>query len=348
MPGRGPPEHKIIYLPDSSMGHGSAISWDDHLSFNTQSSSQWDSLCHYQHQPTGLAYNGYRPTKESLAAASSSDAPTLEHWHDRGGLVARGVLIDFKAYADDTGLPFHAYSGTAITPAQLEACAAHQGVEFHPGDLLIVRTGATEIIDNITAEQFGQMMQSAGGVGLSGLEGSEDMARWLWNKRFAGVASDSNALEVYPPVKPDGTKGNVDDLGKSYSPPLPPLFPHSSYWRTTLLTICLCSSSPVHAWLLRDAHRRAVGSQPALEVLPREEAVLLHVDVCAPEPPWPDWVSSQCYRDSMIPETSWTYIISYNESIYLDIIRLDKYILHEMSHYSHGLDLSYIMFLRDK
>ncbi|KAL6862569.1 hypothetical protein ACO1O0_002804 [Amphichorda felina] len=215
MPGRPPPEHKILYLPDAETGHCPAISWDDHLSFNTQCSSQWDSLCHYQHQPTGLAYNGFRPTKESLAAASAStstDAPTLEHWHQRGGVVARAVLVDFKAYTEDKGTPFHAFDGSSITVDQLEACAAHQGVEFRPGDVLIVRTGATEILDNLPPHMFEQMIQPDSGAGISGLEGSEDMARWLWNKRFAGAAADNSSLEVYPPKKPDGTVGDTEDL----------------------------------------------------------------------------------------------------------------------------------------
>jgi hypothetical protein len=205
IPGRAPPEHTIDYKPDT-MGSYSGISWDDHLSFNTQSSSQWDSLCHFQHQPSGLAYNGFKPTKDSLAAASSStshDAPTIDHWHSRGGLVARGVLVDYKAF-----------DGTSISPADLEACAAHQGVEFLPGDVLIVRTGSTQIIDHLSPEQI---QQPVGAAALAGVEGSENTARWLWNKRFAAVASDSNAFEVFPPVKPDGTKGSSADLGKLLS-----------------------------------------------------------------------------------------------------------------------------------
>lgn len=213
IPGRGPPEHKILYLPES-MGPDTGISWDDQLTFNTQGSSQWDSLCHFQHQPTGLAYNGFKTTKDSLAAASTSaskDAPTLDHWHQRGGLVARGVLIDYKAYTEDKGISFHAFDGTSITPDDLEACAAHQGVEFRPGDLLIVRTGATEVLESITLEQMAQM---PGPFAIAGMEGSENTARWLWNKRFSAVAGDSNSFEVFPPVKPDGTKGHAADLGK--------------------------------------------------------------------------------------------------------------------------------------
>jgi hypothetical protein len=36
----------------------------DQIEFNTQCSSQWDSLCHYNHQPTGLGYNGVKGSIE--------------------------------------------------------------------------------------------------------------------------------------------------------------------------------------------------------------------------------------------------------------------------------------------
>ena len=48
-------------------------------------------------QETKLAYNGIEVTKEALSVTRTSEnrMPTLDHWHQNGGLVARGVLIDF-------------------------------------------------------------------------------------------------------------------------------------------------------------------------------------------------------------------------------------------------------------
>ena len=34
------------------------------IEFNTQCSSQWDSLCHFNHQETGTAYNGLKGSVE--------------------------------------------------------------------------------------------------------------------------------------------------------------------------------------------------------------------------------------------------------------------------------------------
>ena len=212
IPGRPPPEHKILHLPES-MNPGVGESWDDSFTFNTQNSSQWDSLCHYQHQPSGLAYNGFNPSHDTLAAqnSKSNPAPTLDHWHERGGLVARGVLLDYKAYTEDMGIPFHAFDGTRVKVADLEACALHQGLELEAGDVMIVRLGGTEIIESLEKEQILQMM---GAYQLSGVDGSEEMARWIWNKRFAAVAGDSQAFERFPPVRPDGTEGGLNELGR--------------------------------------------------------------------------------------------------------------------------------------
>ncbi|UNI16995.1 hypothetical protein JDV02_003377 [Purpureocillium takamizusanense] len=211
--GRGPAKHNVIYLPDAwgeAVVPPDAPSWDDELSFNTQSSSQWDSLAHVQHPGSGLAYNGNKPTKENLSAetTAANTQPTLDHWHEHGGLAGRGVLLDYKLYAEETGFSFHPFAGDLITVDNLEACARHFGVEFRYGDVLLVRTGATEAISNPTPKDL-EMMEAHR---QSGLDGTINTARWLWNRRFAAVASDAMALEAWPPVKADGTHGNLGDV----------------------------------------------------------------------------------------------------------------------------------------
>ncbi|KAF5550120.1 hypothetical protein FPHYL_9442 [Fusarium phyllophilum] len=212
IPGRLAAQHKILYIPESmaALPFEQGKSWDDELSFNTQCSSQWDSLCHFQHQDSGLAYNGANPDKEALSIDSteSNKMPTLDHWHSRGCIAGRGVLIDYASYAEEKGIVFHAFDGNRITVEDLEACAAHQNVEFQPGDILIVRTGATEVVDNMNPADLGKMAAAK----LTGLHGCEETARWLWNKRFAAAASDSNSFEAYPPLKPDGSIGGMKDL----------------------------------------------------------------------------------------------------------------------------------------
>eukprot|EP01113_Clastostelium_recurvatum_P035188 TRINITY_DN4869_c0_g1_i4.p1 TRINITY_DN4869_c0_g1~~TRINITY_DN4869_c0_g1_i4.p1 ORF type:complete len:350 (+),score=68.69 TRINITY_DN4869_c0_g1_i4:39-1088(+) len=208
IPGRKKPAHSIHSLREAGLidAHG----WDDEIDFNTQCSSQWDSLIHWHHQPSGLAYNGAQPTKESLAAQTTSHntLPTLDHWHARGGLVGRGVLIDFKEYQLSKGIDYKASHPHRITVADIEAVAKHQGVEFKQGDIFILRTGFTE-------EMSGPGMMEAlmrMGQGLTGVHGSEDTARWFWNHHFSAVASDNMAFEALPPLKEDGTPAGYNEL----------------------------------------------------------------------------------------------------------------------------------------
>ncbi|RCI10168.1 hypothetical protein L249_8626 [Ophiocordyceps polyrhachis-furcata BCC 54312] len=217
--GRKSPEHRIFYLPDTMPDfpkHASA--WDDELDFNTQSSSQWDSLCHVQHTSSGLSYNGFRPDAVALRGTRSTAenaVPTLDHWHSRGAMVARGILLDYKAYAEQAGIAFDPLAGHAIAVTDLEAAAAHFNLVFRPGDVLILRIGTTQALDTLHAEAGAEAARASLAEKphrCSGLVGSEETARWLWNHRFAAVASDSFALEVIPPVLPDGSEGGMANL----------------------------------------------------------------------------------------------------------------------------------------
>jgi hypothetical protein len=146
--------------------------------------------------------------------------PTLDHWHAHGGLVARGVLIDYKAWYDQKAAAegksgedatCHPLGGHRIKVADLEAVAREQNVEFHSGDVLIVRTGATEVFEDPTPADFAMLQK----IQLSGVEGNMETVKWLWNRHFAAVASDNLAFEALPPVKENGEPAEMEKLGKS-------------------------------------------------------------------------------------------------------------------------------------
>lgn len=188
------------------------IGMDDELEFNTQGSSQWDGLVHFAHQPTGLYYNGFKPTAESLSASSTSETgeewPCMSTWTKRGGLVGRGVLLDYRAYAESQGIQFTPFTGQVISIEDLEAVAKFQGTEFKEGDILLVRTGFTEDLEGKNADE--QTAQFGAGA-ISGVRGHVDTARWVWDRHFAAVASDTIAFEHIPARghdwKPDENAG---------------------------------------------------------------------------------------------------------------------------------------------
>ncbi|KAL5041444.1 hypothetical protein BDW71DRAFT_201361 [Aspergillus fruticulosus] len=205
-------KHTISSFQDTPVKlHG----FDDEVSFNTQCSSQWDSLVHFAHQPSGFSYNGVKPTKEGLLQADTPfhkdpDLPTLDHWHSRGGLVGRGVLLDYQAYADAHGRKYSPFEAHKITVTDLDAVAKWEHVELRQGDIVIVRSGFTKgLQDAATPEKQAECMATHRAVGV---EGNEATAKWFWNKHFAAVAGDAIAFECLPSTKEDGTEGTIGDL----------------------------------------------------------------------------------------------------------------------------------------
>ena len=218
-------EHKVLSFRDTPYGlHG----FDDEVEFNTQCSSQWDSLCHYAHQPTGLNYNGHQPKLDQLIQTFGNEdkdmtLPTLNHWHKSGGMVGRGVMIDYKAYAQHKGIKYGCFEQHAITTKVLEEVAEWEGVQFKHGDIIVVRTGFTEDLGAASGPEQEQLLGTHKCVGV---EGSIESAKWFWNHHFSAVAGDAIAFEVLPPVivEKDGSKrdGSIAELGKTlFQFPLP-------------------------------------------------------------------------------------------------------------------------------
>jgi hypothetical protein len=203
--------HNVISFKDTPL----AISgFDDEVEFNTQCSSQWDSLCHFHHQATETGYNGAKTNVNELVQTYGNEdqdekLPTLQHWHKRGGLVARGVLIDYKRYADENGIQFDPFSTHKITIDDIEKIAKWENVEFKQGDVIIVRSGFTEALTGISGEKQQEHMGTHRTVGV---EGNEKSAKWFWDHHFAAVAGDAIAFECLPPTLPDGKEGTIADL----------------------------------------------------------------------------------------------------------------------------------------
>ena len=72
-----------------------------------------------------------------------------------------------------------------------------------------MRSGFTEDLGAGSAEEQEQMLGTHQCIGV---EGSERVAKWVWNNHFASVAGDAIAFEVIPPKKPDGSVGLISDL----------------------------------------------------------------------------------------------------------------------------------------
>ncbi len=169
---------------------------DDYLdNFYPQASSQWDALCHVMH-PTLGAYNGV-PKNEITGRGGKRLG--IDNWARRG-IVGRGVLADIARYYDSVGKKIDYTKPESIPLEDLEATLARQKSPLRNGDILLIRTGWTKFYygasDSLKEELARETV-------VPGIEGSDRVAKWLWNHHLAAVASDSPALEALP--KPEGS-----------------------------------------------------------------------------------------------------------------------------------------------
>ncbi|KAG6872691.1 hypothetical protein C0995_007573 [Termitomyces sp. Mi166 len=151
---------------------GKHVVRDDEIHINTQSGTQWDGLRHYGVVEHGVYYNkslliilmsfsviltlppfpstpglslsvGVVPMPDPNAIDPSETKLGIQNWADHG-ICGRGVLLDLVRYQTKGGtipLPYDPWTTHAITVADLEACAAAQGVTFRQGDILLLRVG---------------------------------------------------------------------------------------------------------------------------------------------------------------------------------------------------------------
>ncbi len=151
---------------------------DDYVFMPLQSASQWDGLAHVYYDDQ--LYNGFPSSDVGPHGAKHCSIDKQAK-----GIVGRGVLLDIARLKGVEWLE----AGTVISPEDLDAAAARQGVEVKPGDILLFRTGwRTKFVREGDATAF---MAGEPGLGLA-------CCQWIHDHEIAAVASDNWAIEVLP------------------------------------------------------------------------------------------------------------------------------------------------------
>uniref|UniRef100_A0A8H7NBP4 Cyclase n=1 Tax=Bionectria ochroleuca TaxID=29856 RepID=A0A8H7NBP4_BIOOC len=145
---------------------------DDIITFNTQGSSQWDSLRHFAYQKDQKFYNG--ATQQDIHAAPRTSVNDLQGWT---------IAIDH-------------FSPHGITVDVVKAIADESKIEFQPGDVLFLRTGYVDAYRQLLKDR---RIEVAGVREWCGLAQSRETTEWLWERQFAAVACDAPGFEVRPP-----------------------------------------------------------------------------------------------------------------------------------------------------
>ncbi|KAJ9619801.1 hypothetical protein H2203_008071 [Taxawa tesnikishii (nom. ined.)] len=169
---------------------------DDRVEFNTQTSSQWDSFRHCAY-PDGRLYNGVMQNEVRTTPVSKDSRNGIHEWAKKG-IVGRGILIDFYAYAEENGIEYDAWSYYEITVQQIKEIAQVRGITFKAGDILYLRTGFTQKYESLPEEEVAERMGQSQYF-YPGLHGSLESLEWLWDSRFAAVASDCPGFEAWGP-----------------------------------------------------------------------------------------------------------------------------------------------------
>src|SRR6266403_3039255 len=106
---------------------------DDMVTMPLQCGTQWDGLGHVFYENN--MWNGYDCREVTSSGAQKCGIEKTKH-----KMVGRGVLLDVARHKGVDSLE----DGYGIGTAELEKCAADQGVEIKRGDFVIVRTGHME------------------------------------------------------------------------------------------------------------------------------------------------------------------------------------------------------------
>jgi kynurenine formamidase len=180
---RGTPRHLVLHQPGT-------VGFDDvYDNFYPQAGSQWDSLAHVGYMPDQM-YNG--ATEAEVLAGTRN---TIEHWA-RHGLAGRAVLLDAERALRDAGRPYHPGSNAEFGVEELELARRQAGVEFAAGDIILLHTGFAAWY----LRQPSQVkIRLHGNVASPGLAHTEAVCEYLWDSHAAAIASDTYAVEAFPP-----------------------------------------------------------------------------------------------------------------------------------------------------
>lgn len=151
---------------------------DDKLEAFLQGSTQYDALGHVWYD--GQIWNGYDARTTIGGLEKASVEPIAER-----GVAGRAVLLDLARWRGVDALG----PKEAFTHDDLEACAAAQGVQLRPRDILLLRTNHLELFfqdsDGFYAD-FGE----------PGLVYSPELVRWFADMEIPNLVTDTIANEV--------------------------------------------------------------------------------------------------------------------------------------------------------
>jgi len=168
---------------------------DDVLLFNTQCSTQWDGFRHFGYQKEKRFFQN--TTQEQI---ETSTRIGINVWVEHGGIVGRGVLLDFASWAEKKGINVEVFKTYPITAAHLRELVSDEKIEIRPGDIIFIRSGFTKQYEELSAEAEKTLPQRRTSE-LIGVESDIEFAKWLWENKCSAIAGDMPGFEQNPLVQ---------------------------------------------------------------------------------------------------------------------------------------------------
>ena len=182
---RGTSRHAVVHQA------GSAGFDDVYDNVWPQAGSQWDSLGHVGYAPDEF-FNG--ATEADIWTGVRN---TIDHWA-RHGIAGRAVLLDIPRAMAKAGRDYEPEAPTAIGVAELELARQLAGVDFGAGDIMLLNTGFGAWY---AAQPAGLRERLPHRLSAPGLAHTEAVAEYLWDLHVSAIASDTFAVEVWPPER---------------------------------------------------------------------------------------------------------------------------------------------------
>jgi kynurenine formamidase len=147
---------------------------EDTVILPTHSGTHIDALCHVWYDDQ--LYNGFNSNGTRSSGATKCGVEAMPP------IFTRGVLLDL-ASVDGRALS----AGDRLTAELLERTCNDRDVQLSPGDVVLLRTGWTERIDELGASFF----DGEPGIDVSAAE-------WLAEQDIAALGADNYAVEAIP------------------------------------------------------------------------------------------------------------------------------------------------------
>lgn len=117
-------------------------------------------------------------------------------WSKRGGVVGRGILVDYATWAAENGVEYDPMSSYRISLDVVKKILKEKNVTPRAGDILLMRSGWIKWYEEHSQEE--RLQKISHGSDWIGMEATEESIEWLWDNHFAAIAGDAIGFEVTP------------------------------------------------------------------------------------------------------------------------------------------------------